>query len=294
MTAFSLFALTNMAGRRVLRLPLSQDVQTAVTELFKAQEADFRTTFDEEVPFDGKYKPNDQECLVISDYNDIDDLHKAIASPMSIPEIKSDGSELIAIKGLFSGYVDPTGNKVALIQHFDRRKIISNAGFSIFFADNVYKKVDGVGITLNTGLAAILENTTLKFLNFFIARQIFDLTPYYNEATDADINAFAAMPGIHVLDVAQLIASADHWIRGKISTLAQSQLLQTLTPEAIATVASTFDIPVQTDVVNGRSVIVLPTNKTDLRKLLRFLDEDYYQSPLLNAFYLSSSKRRVK
>ena len=37
--------------------------------------------------------------------------------------------------------------------------------------------------------------------------------------------------------------------------------------------------------------IVLPESPSELRKLLRFLDEDYYESPLTQTQYVSNSKR---
>lgn len=293
MADFSLFALTNVSGRRVLRLPLSQGVQLDITDTFKHQEAEFRANTGDEVEFDGKYKPDDDECLVIGDYNDIDDLHGAIANPLSIPEISPTPTEFSTIKALFSGYKDSTGVNVALIQSFDRRKIISNTGLSLFHSANVYRKVDGVGITLDTNLAAILEGSKLRFISFFAVRQIFDLNAYYNEATDADINAFAALPSIQVPDQANFLSMADSWVRRKVASVSQSQILQTKSAASIVQAAKNFNIEVETATVGGQTVIVLPANKTDLKKLLRFLDEDYYQSTLLSENYVTNSKRRV-
>jgi hypothetical protein len=59
----NLFALTRDSSRRVLRIPLSADIQNDVSATFKNQEADFRNSVQEEIPFDGKYKPDDGECL---------------------------------------------------------------------------------------------------------------------------------------------------------------------------------------------------------------------------------------
>ncbi len=41
----------------------------------------------------------------------------------------------------------------------------------------------------------------------------------------------------------------------------------------------------------GGNRIVIPSNKTELRRLLRFLDEDYYESALSQMRYVSNSKR---
>jgi hypothetical protein len=212
-TNLNLFALTNDDSGRILRFPLSQDVQLEIVSTFKEQEATFNSIAQQESVFDGKYKPDDGECLIITDYDDIDDLHGAIASPLSVPEITPDPTEFSTIKALFTGYVDAEGAKIALIQSFDRRKIISTSGLSIFHSANVYKRVDGVGITLDTRLSSTLSGTTLKFLSFHVARQIFDLSQYYIEATDTDINEFAAISRIQIDDIHPFISVADSWVR---------------------------------------------------------------------------------
>jgi hypothetical protein len=293
-TDFNLFALTRDPERRILRIPLSKDVQAEVTELFKQQEADFRASAQEDIPFDGKYKPDSGECLVIADFSDIDGLSEAVKNPLSYAEIKPSAIEFSTIKALFSGFENSDGVYIVLVQYFDKRKIISNAGISLFHSENVYRKVDGVGITIDGELAAVLDGTNLKFFSFSKARQIFDLTAHYNEATDADIAAFAAMPVIHAPTAAALVAMADSWVRRKLSFITQSQILQTVPAEAIAKAAAPFNILVKTTEIDGKQVVMLPDNKTELKKLLRFLDEDYYHSALVGDHYLSNSKRRVK
>src|SRR4051812_33226400 len=89
------------------------------------------------------------------------------------------------IKALFVSYKKQDGSRIILLQNFDRRKIISTRGISIFHSGNVYKKVDGIGVTIDTKLSAVIMGTTLKFFSFHVVRQIFDLTQYYIETTDA-------------------------------------------------------------------------------------------------------------
>jgi hypothetical protein len=203
-TTFNLFALTNNAQRRILRLPLSRDVQQEITDMFNHQEAMFNSIAQQEFVFDGKYKPDEGECLTIVDYDDIDCLHGAIANPLSILEIVPDPAEYTNIKALFTGYRADDGTNIALIQSFDRRRIISTSGLSLFHSANVYKKVDGVGITLDTRLSATLSGSILKFLSFHTVRQIFDLSQYYIEATDNDIRDFAAIkPNFRTLTICQ-------------------------------------------------------------------------------------------
>jgi hypothetical protein len=201
--------------------------------------------------------------------------------------------EFATIKALFSGFKESDGICAVLVQHFDKRKIISSSGISLFHSANVYKKVDGVGITLDGQLSAVLKGSVLKFFSFFKVRRIFDLSAHYIEATDADLMAFCANPAFYVSDQKALIDMADSWVRRKVSILTQSLVLQRVAAETIAEVASIFNIVVTIEEIDGKKVVVLPNNKTELKKLLRFLDEDYYLSALAGDHYLSNSKRRI-
>ncbi|WP_210253041.1 hypothetical protein [Beijerinckia sp. L45] len=204
----NLFALTNNSSRRIVRVPLSNDIQGDVEALFKSQESDFDLRAQEKVVFDGKYRPDDGECLVINDFDDIDNLQYAVDNPLSVPEIRPSPVEFESIKALFSG--DSTSaDKSVLIQSFDKRKILSNKGLSIFHSSNVYKKVDGLGLTLDNRLSAVLSNGTLAFFSFYSVRQMFDLSQYYKEATDEDLNEFAANKKIQINDLGNFVGVSD-------------------------------------------------------------------------------------
>lgn len=287
----NLFALTDEPSRRVLRMPMAQNIQSEIERLFREQEASFASCAQEQHAFDGKYKPDDDECLFIDDYDDIDNVHGAVANPLAVPEINPDFSEFMRVKALFSGYTTRDGKKIALIQSFDRRKIISPTGLSIFHSGEVYRRVDGVGLTLDSRLAATLTETTLRFFSFHVVRQIFDLTQYFVEATNSDLLDFAKCPILHLDNEDALVATADAWIRRKVTLIAQSKVLDNVDLEKMKEVADRFKIALETKIVRGTERIVLPQGKADLKKLLRFFDEDYYQSALQNLNFLTNSKR---
>ncbi len=289
----NLFALTDDPSRRILRIPLAQGVQTEVEQLFRSQEASFAAAGQEEIEFDGKYKPDENECLVIKSYDDLDNIHEAIGSPLATPEISADPAAFVAVKALFTGYTSQTNEKIALIQSFDKRKIISSAGFSLIHSANVYRKLDGAGLTLDNKLSAILIDDTLKFFSFHVLRRIADVSQYFVEATNADLNDFAALDAILVEDNAALIVMADSWIRRKITLISQSKILDLVETKTIKDAAAQFNIGVITKLVDDREVIVLPTTKAELKKLLRFLDEDYFHSSLQNLAHMTNSKRRA-
>jgi hypothetical protein len=289
----NLFALTSNPENRIVRFALSQEVQDELTQYITSQEQDFRASIEQEIPFDGKYKPDFGEALVIQNYDDIDGLDQAVKNPLSVADVEPSATTFESIKALFTGHVAQNDKVTILIQHFDKRKIISTNGLSIFHSANVYKKIDGIGVTIDSKLSAILEDGNLKFFSFHLLRQVFDLSEYYKEATDNDIKDFASNPLIKVENLDQLVELSDSWIRRKVSLIQQSQILESVPINDFKAVASEFNIPLDTVIDGGSEVIKLPTNKASLKTILRFLDEDYYKSPLSKVQYITNSKRRA-
>lgn len=289
----NLFALTQGPTRRTLRIPLSRAIQKEVESLFRQQEAEFAASTADEHPFNGSYTPDEGECLVIADYADVNNLHEAIEHPLGIPEIPPDPAAFDAVKALFAGYRSEAGERVALIQSFNRRRIISPTGFTLLHSADTYRKVDGVGLTLDNRLAAMLVGTSLKFLSFHVMRQVLDLSAYFAEATVPELQAFARTDGIHVADEEAFVEMADSWVRKKVTLIGRNKILEAVGPDAIQRAALEFGIEIRTIQVNGREAISLPGVKADLKTLLKFLDEDYYRSPLQGRNYVTNSKRPV-
>ncbi|MBE5213027.1 DUF4868 domain-containing protein [Pectobacterium quasiaquaticum] len=288
---FNLFALTNDPSNRRLRFSLSQEVQRDLTLYLQEQERTFNASGQEEIPFDGKYKPDHDEVLVIGQFDDIDGLAEAIQNPLSIPEFPATEEYFSKIKALFSGYTDQDGVVTVLIQNFDKRKVISTNGLSIFHATDVFKKIEGLGLTIDSKLSAVFREGTLKFHSFHLLRQIFDVSEYYKEATEGDIQQFAGMQSISVADPNELITISDTWIRRKLWLISQSEILERIPVSDIKIIATEFNIELNTESSDGTEKIIIPTDKKKLKAILRFLDEDYYKSPLLENYYLANSKR---
>ncbi|MCJ2041528.1 hypothetical protein MKK64_05325 [Methylobacterium sp. E-025] len=289
----NLFALTQGPARRILRIPLSRAIQIQVGALFRQQEADFVTSAEEEHAFDGSYTPVEGESLVIAGYDDVDNIHHAIEHPLGIPEIPPDPDAFETVKALFVGYRSDGDEPIALIQGFNRRRIISPTGFTLLHSADTYRRVDSVGLTLDNRLAAMLVGTNLRFLSFHVVRQILDLSAYFAEATVPELRAFARTAGIHVADEEAFVALADTWVRKKVTLIGRNRILDTVSSAAIRDAALAFGIEIETVQVNGREAISLPGAKADLKTLLKFLDEDYYRSPIQGRNYVTNSKRPI-
>ena len=197
--SLNLFALTNIPGMRVLRMPLALDVQSSITELFRGQEQEFFQGIEEEVRFDGMYRPEDSELLYINNFDDVDGIQAAILRPQGCLEFELKSGTLESVKAFFTGYIK-NGNIRVLLQGFDRRRIINANGFSLVHTGNAFGRFEGGGLTLDNKLTAIIEDETLKFSSYHYLRQIFDMSAYCKEATDHDLQVFIQNPALQIAD----------------------------------------------------------------------------------------------
>jgi Domain of unknown function (DUF4868) len=287
----NLFGYTKTPGHRVVRFALDQAIQQEMTTYLNTQVLDFELGCSEEIAFKGNYKPDAGEVLYIEEFDDLDNLVGAVTSPLNIPIADPDVVDFDSIKALFFGKPEGDGTVSIFLQSFDRRRVLSSAGFSIFHSHDVYKKIEGTGLILDTKVCAKLSGTRLLFFSFFHVRQMFDMSSYYKEATDADIQEFASLSQIHVPDLPALIALSDTWVRRKLWLVQQSQILEKVSSNDMKAIATEFQIAIVYEVVDGQDKIRLPLVKSELKTLLRFLDEDYYKSPLSQTHFISNSKR---
>ncbi|RQO57017.1 DUF4868 domain-containing protein [Variovorax sp. KBW07] len=289
---FTLFALLKDHDPRIMRFALDLNVQQELTLYLGLQEIEFRRG-KSEIEFDGQYKPDADEVLFIPRFDDAYGVRRAVQNPLAIPIIDPTPEVFGKISALFVGR-SRGGVTTVLLQNFDKRKVMSTDGFSLFHSRNVFKKIDGIGLTVDWKLSAILDEQKLSFLSFHNTRQFFDLTSHYIEATNEDIQAFAKIPGVHVSDIDQLISLSDGWIRRKFSMVQQSRVLEKVTATDMSAAAKEFRIPLnfQAD-GTGAQVLHLPLDKKELKDLLRFLDEDFYRSSLLKNHYVTNSKREI-
>lgn len=282
----NLFALTDVPAARILRFPLSNDLQEEIKGIFREQRDAFLNGIVETIEFDGRYRPEEGELLVIKKFVDVDGLAASIQNPLSVEQFNPKVHDLESVKAIFAGC--PDGGTAVLVQLFERRRLIATKNVAIFFSGNTFQRMSDAGLTLDSKLLAVLDGGDLKFQSFHFLRRVFDVDDHFKEATATEVRAFAAHEKLTVDDVDAFEAAASSTVRRKIAFIVQSGILDKQTTAQIVTTAKLFKLDVSTT-ADGK--IVLPANPSDLRRLLRFLDEDYYESPLSQRHFVSSSKR---
>jgi hypothetical protein len=266
---------------------MSAELSDEVRIMFETQRDSFFRDIEDIIPFDGRYTPDETELLSISDFPDVDGLAAAVANPLAVDQFDPQNHSLDLVKALFVG-IEINGSTQILIQLFERRRLISRTILSMFFSGEQFQKMTQSGLTFDKKLLAVLEGSVLKFQSFHFAKRVFELSEYYREATNEEVTAFAQHEKFSVDDINQFVLDAGPQTRKKISFILQSGVLDNFAIEQISAAANAMQLDLDFS-TNGQ--IIIPNNKTDLKKLLRFLEEDYYESPLSNTRYISNSKR---
>ncbi|MDE9427800.1 Kiwa anti-phage protein KwaB-like domain-containing protein [Xenorhabdus bovienii] len=292
-----LFAITDTG--KIVKIITDSQTQRSVSALFKKQKEYFENNYTTSVEFSGGYITSPAEYFCIDNFDDVIGVLDAIQTPTPIQEWSPQDISIFNIKALFSGEVtsSETGDNIkAYLQCFDKRQIIDNKKtlfHSVIQDKNTFKLSDSDGLVIDTKLTAILENNKLKFKSFHMLRRIFDVDGYFKEATDDDLRAFSDHEHFHISNNFDLISVADTVIRKKVSLINKSRVLELHSVEALLSAANEVGLDLDIREDGGKKKIAMPQEKKHIKRLLCFLDEDYFTSQITQTLYMTNSKKKV-
>lgn len=279
---------------RIMRVVVDAPLQHRLEHEFTIQKENWLRY--KAIEFDGKYKPDSDELLTIKQFDDIDGLLRVAGNPQSVPMW-----DVIAypnateIKGLFLG----NQHSDSVILHtFDNRQVISNR-FAMFFDGNTFKKIDGIGIALDSKPAAMLQLSAsgeceLLFRSLHNARRLFDMDAYYEAATDQEVREFFDADVFSGFQDNYIESNVDTYVRRKITNIAHSGMLKAENLKQIVAAGELFGLQINLVATDDDDLqIVLPGEKAGLKQLLQFLDEDFLESPLSDNKFRVNSKVKV-
>ncbi|MDT7526888.1 DUF4868 domain-containing protein [Pseudidiomarina sp. GXY010] len=292
----NLFALVDDEDEPIRRIPLTAALNIELAQLFAEQQAALLGDR-QPIAFTGSYNVDEGEIFTIADYPLPPAIGQAIGNPLTCPVLNLN-TETHRIKALFSG-TWTAANKTVNFQVFDAGKLLSNRWTLIGLpiqAGDTYKRLEEPGLILQDKLTAHFHNRTLHFSSYHNTKRFLDLADYYREATDTDLDDFAATDLFAFEDEASFKEQADSIIRKKIALLQKNEVLKGITVTDIQTVANNFnaELPEEhhiTIMVNDDGKLVIPEDKKQLKELIRFLDEDYLTAPLTRRKCLTNSKK---
>mgnify|MGYP003143330447 CR=1 FL=1 len=294
--ASNLFALVDNDDAPIRRIPLTAALNNELAQLFAEQQTALLGD-KQAMPFTGSYNVDEGEIFTITDYPLPPAIGQAIGNPLTC-QVLNLKTETHRIKALFSG-TWLAANKAVNFQVFDAGKLLSNRWTLIglpIHAGDTYKRLEEPGLILQDKLTAHFHNGILYFSSYHNTKRFLDLADYYREATDTDLDDFAATGLFAFEDAASFKGQADSIIRKKIALLQKNEVLKDLAVNDIQTVANNLnaELPEEhhiTIMVNDDGKLVIPDDKKQLKELIRFLDEDYVTAPLTKRKCLTNSKQ---
>lgn len=291
-----LFAITDgSVAVNILKIISDRDTQTAISKLFLEQNDYFDSTYTDEIEFCGGYITNENEYFFINDFDDVLGVIDAVKKPDAIPVWDPETISVYNIRALFVGIpgVGGAATKV-LLQSFDKRQIIDNAR-TIFQHITKDKKAftlaKSEGLSLDVKLTAILLGDKLIFKNFNNLRRIFDVDGYFREATKEELIVFSKHSHFKLNDGFELDVIADSVIRKKVTLINKSGILENKSVGELNNAAHQLGVDIEVDSSDiNNPKIVMPMLRKDVKRLLAFLDEDYFISQITQTKFRSNSK----
>jgi hypothetical protein len=282
----------NVPTTKVCRLEIDNDTQLGLCRVFS--DATIKMRYDKmKIPFDGNYKPLEDEYLSIGNFQLCEEIKDAVRNPLGIPPYCAENESFPEIKAIFIGNRENVGEGerfVIAFQRFRKEQYISPIKwFNLFFDNNVFVQEKRFGISISDTVDCFFDETELQFASYFFARQIFDLSNYYRMATDQEVLRFSNSDKLTVSDISSFQNLANSWVRRKIASVNDSGILENYTAVKIKSLAKATGI----DIAVENKRIVIPTEKETLKVILGFLDEEAYRGPFSQMTYLANSKRKV-
>ncbi len=283
------FAIVGGTSQTVYRLDIERETQNKLETQFFQSSAKITDPNLEVIPFAREnFSPDETEVLEIQPFDLPSYIFDTISNPVGAPTLSS-GSTLISDIYCVFGY-DAAQYKI-IFQVISKSQRLSNKTFNLILGKEGFTELSDPGLIISDNCHAVYENSCLKFKSLFWLKQIFDITSYYRVATEADVDSFAQTPTIKIDNLANLKKNSGQWARTRIAYILDSGVLTNFPVASLVQKAASFNLTLQTVNEAGVDKILIPDSPKDLRNILKFLEEEYYEGPITGVAYETNNKR---
>lgn len=294
-TDCSVMAILNdiKAGIEIQRLEMDAATQSVVCSSFSSASVALVSN-KEEIPFEGDYIPEDNQYLAIKNFALSEAIEKAIKNPLNVKAYRPIKKQFPQIKALFVGKCVQENKKDSFIvafQKFHPNQYIAINRLNLMFDKDSFFQEKRTGISISPFIDCLLNSSGLLFSSFHYAKQIFDLSDYYREATQAEILTFSSAKKLRVEDSETFNQqAADRWIRRRVAIINDSKVLERFSAAQIKQLGKGAGV----NIAIAKGKIVVPIEKTEMKKLIGFLAEEVYPGYFSdNTTYMANSKRKI-
>lgn len=248
------------------------------------------------VPFTSNYTLSEDEGFIISNFDLLTCVKEALDAPDTLEayvplNAQGDARNGHRIKAILIGRKDDDNKYIVAGQKFSKAQILLRKSFNLFLdGDTFIEPRDRFSIAASEDVDCLFTGYGLLFNNYAAANKVFDLSEYYREATEEEIQAFKSNEMFSVSNEEVFMKNVRGiTVRKKIARILDMGTLS-VCPISELREKSTA-VGVQLEIENDK--IVLPAKKSDLKNLLAFLAEEMYKGIITNTTYLTNSSRAV-
>ena len=267
----------------IRKLTLDANALQAVVDLWSSSFTEFVSEDITEVLFSGLYKPEEDEVLTVTmalqeKFSDIPD-NTTIYNEVAIP---GDAPKTIGL------YHD--GNYY--FQNFQNHYILKPNNIPLVWSGDTYKKFENQkAFTIEKAVTAVYHNGKLYFRSYSSAKQIFNLSQFFTEATNSDIDNVFGKSLFKGTDCEWMKTNSDSIMRKQIKSIENSGILDSLNvaDRSFKSWAKKAGVPRE---VYSTGSLVFPKNKKTCKILLSFLNEDIFEGHFTKSIFMSNSKRK--
>ena len=294
-TTSGLFSFYVIAGDTsaptLLKVPVDRGMQQALTVHVETLRSGYRNDDTAVIDYDPGYRPESGELFKAKTFKLPAELAALASSAPTLRALTDDDLERGEARALVGvGHGASTRDTVLVFQSIDSRQVLRRSRLAFVMSGNVFRRLEGAGMVIRDVLDAVFEGGNLYFTSEHVVRRFLDLTGLFEEATKDEVHAFVGHKLFAVDDPAAVVELADQWVLRKVKMLASSGVLDSLGAKKVSERAKRFGL----DFAVKKSQLNRPRDRKTLKLLLKFLDEDYFQSDLTDAQFVVNSKRRWK
>ena len=273
----------------VWRIPLDAKIQKALEDLFDQQEQQFLHGRNEEVPFTGNWKPDNDQLLTITDEELAQPLVRTLRENVTaFDELDIENLDKAEIKAIFT-HSSKRKNRI-LVQQFKSSQYLGPRRWNLIFDKNQFTQLSQSGFTLASNLVAILDGNVFKFQSFQNLRMIFKVQHHFQEATDQEVKKFAGHPSLHIDNHDEFQNLMNERTRKLIKSITESRVLEKHSAEEIFQKAQSIGLELK----RKEDRIIIPNSKQEIKTVLSFLEDSVFKGSFSEETYETNSKRTVK
>jgi len=288
-TLFNFYVIVGDTSEPTLRsVPIDRAMQQDLTAHINRLRLRYRTDDSDVIDYDPGYRPESGELFRAKKFTLPAELGALVVSAPTLQPLTDDDLERGDARALLAVGQGANGRDGVLVfQSIDSRQVLRRSRLAIVLSGSVFTRLEGAGMVIRDVIDAVFEGGDLYFASEHVVRRFLDISGLFEAATKDEVQAFVGHKLFAVDNPAVVAELADQWIRRKIKMLASSNMLDTLGAKKVAERAKRFGFafPVK------RSRLVMPEDRKTLKILLKFLDDDYFQSDLSDSQFVVNSKR---